>query len=160
MSQQEIFTQTLQERILFLDGAMGTMIQGYSLQEDDFRGDRFKDHAGELRGNNDLISLTRPELIKQIHTEYLEAGADILKSNTFNSTSIAQADYNLSELAYELNVAGATLAREAISAYNKKNSRPCWVAGIIGPTNRTASMSPNVEDAGFRAVTFDDLFDD
>ncbi|MDG2089534.1 MAG: methionine synthase [Gammaproteobacteria bacterium] len=160
MSQQEIFTQTLQERILFLDGAMGTMIQGYSLQEDDFRGDRFKDHTGELRGNNDLLSLTRAELIKQIHTEYLEAGADILKSNTFNSTSIAQADYNLSELAYELNVAGATLAREAISAYNKKNSRPCWVAGIIGPTNRTASMSPNVEDAGFRAVTFDDLFDD
>ena len=160
MPQQEKFTQTLQQRILFLDGAMGTMIQGHNLQEDDFRGDRFKDHASELRGNNDLLSITRPDLIKQIHTEYLEAGADILKTNTFNSTGIAQADYKLSELAYELNVAGATLAREAISNYNKQDSRPCWVAGILGPTNRTASISPNVEDAGFRAVTFDDLFDD
>jgi 5-methyltetrahydrofolate--homocysteine methyltransferase len=160
MSHKELFAETLKQKILFLDGAMGTMIQGHSLQENDFRGERFKDHASELRGNNDLLSITKPELIKQIHTEYLEAGADILKTNTFNSTGIAQADYNLSELAYELNVAGATLAREAITAYKQINDRPIWIAGILGPTNRTASISPNVEDAGFRAVTFDDLFDD
>ena len=160
MSHKELFAETLKQKILFLDGAMGTMIQGHSLQENDFRGERFKDHASELRGNNDLLSITKPELIKQIHTEYLEAGADILKTNTFNSTGIAQADYNLSELAYELNVAGATLAREAITAYKQMNDRPIWIAGILGPTNRTASISPNVEDAGFRAVTFDDLFDD
>ena len=160
MSHQELFAETLKQKILFLDGAMGTMIQGHSLQENDFRGERFKEHASELRGNNDLLSITKPDLIKQIHTEYLEAGADILKTNTFNSTGIAQADYNLSELAYDLNVAGATLAREAIEAYKQTNDRPIWIAGILGPTNRTASISPNVEDAGFRAVTFDDLFDD
>ncbi|PCJ42551.1 MAG: methionine synthase [SAR86 cluster bacterium] len=160
MSHQELFIQALKQRILFLDGAMGTMIQSHGLQEIDFRGEHFEVHDSELRGNNDLLSITAPELIKQIHIEYLEAGADILKTNTFNSTGIAQADYNLSDLAYKLNVAGATLAREAITAYNQTNPRPCWVAGVLGPTNRTASMSPNVEDSGFRAVTFDGLFED
>lgn len=160
MSHQELFKQTLKQRILFLDGAMGTMIQSHGLHEIDFRGEHFEVHESELRGNNDLLSITRPELIKQIHSEYLQAGADILKTNTFNSTGIAQADYHLSDLAYDLNVAGATLAREAIIEYNKTNPRPCWVAGVLGPTNRTASISPNVEDAGFRAVTFDDLFED
>ena len=160
MSHQELFTETLTKRILFLDGAMGTMIQSHGLQEVDFRGKHFEVHESELRGNNDLLSITAPDLIRQIHTEYLEAGADILKTNTFNSTGIAQADYNLSPLSYQLNVAGATLAREAITEYNKTNPRPCWVAGVLGPTNRTASISPKVEDAGFRAVSFDDLFTD
>mgnify|MGYP003624236522 CR=1 FL=1 len=160
MSHQELFTETLKQRIMFLDGAMGTMIQSHGLQEVDFRGKHFEVHESELRGNNDLLSITAPDLIKQIHREYLEAGADILKTNTFNSTGIAQADYNLSELAYELNVAGATLAREAITEFNKTNPRPCWVAGVLGPTNRTASISPKVEDAGYRAVSFDDLLMD
>ncbi len=160
MSSQELFKESLEQRILFLDGAMGTMIQGHGLQEVDFRGNHFETHEGELRGNNDLLSITKPEVIKQIHLEYLQAGADILKTNTFNSTGIAQADYNLSELAYDLNVAGAKLAREAINEYQQTNNRPCWVAGVLGPTNRTASISPRVEDAGYRAVTFDDLFED
>lgn len=151
MSHQELLNETIKQRILFLDGAMGTMIQGHKLQESDFRGERFKDYESELRGNNDLLSITAPELIREIHKQYLEAGADILKTNTFNSTGIAQADYNLSDLAYELNLAGATLAREAITEFNKTNPRPCWVAGVLGPTNRTASISPKVEDAIGRA---------
>lgn len=160
MSHQELFTETLQQRILFLDGAMGTMIQGHKFEEADFRGERFMDVDNELRGNNDLLSITAPDTIKDIHRQYLEAGADILKTNTFNSTGIAQADYNLSDLAYELNVAGARLAHEAINEYQKENNRPCWVAGVLGPTNRTASISPNVEDPGYRAVSFDELFED
>ncbi len=160
MSHQQLFNETLGERIMFLDGAMGTMIQSHGLQEVDFRGEHFKVHQSELRGNNDLLNISAPELIKQIHREYLDAGADILKTNTFNSTGIAQADYHLSDLAFDLNVAGARLAREAINEYQKSNKRPCWVAGVLGPTNRTASISPDVEDPGFRAVSFDDLFED
>jgi len=160
MSHQELFTQTLSQRIMLLDGAMGTMIQSHGLQEVDFRGEHFKVHESELRGNNDLLNITAPHIIKQIHLEYLEAGADILKTNTFNSTAIAQADYKLSELAFDLNLAGARLAREAINEYHQTNKRPCWVAGVLGPTNRTASISPDVEDPGFRAVNFDDLLGD
>ena len=146
------------ERILLLDGAMGTMQQGYGLSEEDFRGERFKDHGFELRGNNDVLVLTQPDIIRDIHTAYLEADADILETSTFSSTSIAQADYGLEDCAYELNERGAALARQAADAMTAKTpERPRWVAGSIGPTNRTASISPDVTDPGFRNVTFDEL---
>lgn len=148
----------LRERILVLDGAMGTMIQRHPLTEEDFRGKRFKDHPDLLKGNNDLLSLTRPEIIKGIHEAYFEAGADIAETNTFSSTSIAQADYNLESAVYDLNFEGARLAREAADAFTAKTpDRPRFVAGSMGPTNRTAGMSPDVNDPGYRAVTFDDL---
>lgn len=148
----------LRERILVLDGAMGTMIQRHPLTEEDFRGERFKDHPDLLKGNNDLLSLTRPDIIKGIHEAYFEAGADIAETNTFSSTSIAQADYNLQSAVHDLNFEGARLAREAADAYTKKTpDRPRFVAGSMGPTNRTAGMSPDVNDPGFRAVSFDDL---
>lgn len=144
------------ERVLVLDGAMGTMIQQHKLDEAAFRGDRFKDWPRELRGNNDLLNLTQPDIIRAIHKAYLEAGADIIETNTFSSTSIAQADYGMSDLAYELNLAGARLAREAADSAATAG-RPRFVAGAVGPTNKTASMSPDVGDPGFRAVTFDEL---
>jgi len=148
----------LRERILVLDGAMGTMIQRHPLTEEDFRGERFKDHPDLLKGNNDLLSLTRPDIIKGIHEAYFEAGADIAETNTFSSTSIAQADYNLQSAVYDLNFEGARLAREAADAFTEKTpDRPRFVAGSMGPTNRTAGMSPDVNDPGFRAVSFDDL---
>ncbi len=147
----------LKERILFLDGAMGTMIQQYELDESDFRGERFKDWPSDLKGNNDLLSITQPHIIKSIHDQYLEAGADIIETNTFSSTRIAMADYNMEELAYELNVAAARLAREAADEAEEKDSIPRFVAGILGPTNRTASISPDVNDPGFRNVSFDQL---
>ncbi|MBM3391912.1 MAG: methionine synthase [Betaproteobacteria bacterium] len=146
----------LARRILILDGAMGTMIQRHGLQEADYRGARFKDHPKELKGNNDLLLLTKPEVIRGIHAEYLAAGADIIETNTFNATSISQADYGLEALAYELNVAGAKVAREAADGYSTPD-KPRFVAGVLGPTSRTASISPDVNDPGFRNVTFDEL---
>lgn len=150
--------EILQKRILVLDGAMGTMIQGYALAEKDFRGERFKDHPTDLKGNNDLLSITRPDLIQEIHEAYLEAGADIIETNTFNSTSIAMADYQLEDMVHELNYASAKIAKDAAIAYTKRNpDKPRFVAGAIGPTNRTASLSPDVNQPGYRAVTFDEL---
>ena len=150
----------LKERILVLDGAMGTMIQRYSLEEHDFRGERFMNHAHPLKGNNDLLSITRPDVIKEIHKKYLEAGADIIETNTFSSTSVAQADYHLESLAYELNYQSAKIAREVADEFTKANpSKPRFVAGALGPTNKTASISPQVNDPGYRAITFDQLVD-
>jgi 5-methyltetrahydrofolate--homocysteine methyltransferase len=145
------------ERILVLDGAMGTMIQGLQFDEAAFRGERFKDFHRDLRGNNDLLILTQPKAIEDIHAEYLRAGADIVATNTFSSTSIAQADYDLSSFAYELNLEGAKLARAAATRVTAEDGKPRFVAGAIGPTNRTASISPDVSNPGFRAVSFDDL---
>src|SRR3979409_1157198 len=144
---------TARERILVLDGAMGTMIQGLQYDEAAFRGERFKDFHRDLRGNNDLLILTQPKAIEDIHAEYLRAGADIVATNTFSSTSIAQADYDLSGFAYELNFEGAKLARNAAARVSAEDNRPRFVAGAIGPTNRTASISPDVSSPGFRAVS-------
>ena len=144
-------------RILVLDGAMGTMIQRLKLTEADFRSERFKDWPRDLKGNNDLLILTRPDAVEAIHRQYFEAGADIVETNTFSSTSIAQADYGMEALAYELNFEGARIARRAADAVAAATGRPRFVAGAIGPTNRTASISPDVNNPGFRAVTFDEL---
>ncbi|WP_448702068.1 methionine synthase [Mucilaginibacter sp. AW1-3] len=150
--------QELKKRILIIDGAMGTMIQRYQLTEADFRGERFKDHPSDLQGNNDLLNITRPDVIKAIHADYLEAGADIIETNTFSTQVISLADYHLEPLAYELSYEGARLAKEVATEYTAKNpEKPRFVAGAIGPTNRTASLSPDVNDPGYRAVTFDDL---
>ncbi len=174
----------LESRILIIDGAMGTMIQRYKLDEADYRGERFKDWPSDLKGNNDLLSLTRPDIIGAIHREYLEAGADIIETNTFSSTAIAQADYNMQSLAYELNVASARIARKAIEEFNrpkaqslkpKVNEKPVndqrstandhittsqkYVAGAIGPMNKTLSLSPDVNNPGFRSVSFDEVSD-
>ena len=148
----------LEKRILVLDGAMGTMIQDYKFSESDYRGSRFKDHKCSVKGNNDLLSLTQPKAIKTIHEKYLEVGADIIETNTFSSTSIGMADYNMESLVSEINFESARIAKQAAHKYSKKNpEKPRFVAGSIGPTNRTASMSPDVNDPGFRAVTFDEL---
>jgi 5-methyltetrahydrofolate--homocysteine methyltransferase len=179
----------LESRILIIDGAMGTMIQRYKLKENDYRGERFKDWASDVKGNNDLLSITRPDIIRDIHLEYLEAGADIIETNTFSSTAIAQADYNMQSLAYELNVASARVARQAIEQFNKlKTSGEDWktgsqvtkspstinrqpptanrqpstvnqkyIAGAIGPMNKTLSLSPDVNNPGFRSVSFDEV---
>lgn len=137
---------------------MGTMIQRHQLAEDDFRGEQFKHHPCPLKGNNDLLSITRPDIIRTIHEQYLEAGADIIETNTFSSTRIAQADYQLEAWVYELNVAAAKVAREAADAFSKSNpDRPRFVAGAIGPTNKTTSISPDVNNPGYRAITFDEL---
>jgi 5-methyltetrahydrofolate--homocysteine methyltransferase len=150
----------LKQRILVLDGAMGTMIQGHSLTEAQYRGERFKDFPKDLRGNNDLLTLTRPQVIREIHGQYLEAGADILETNTFNSTTIAQADYHLESIVEELNFAGARLAREVADSYTALTpAKPRFVAGVLGPMNRTLSLSPDVNDPGFRAVSFDQVKD-
>ena len=151
------FRALARERILVLDGAMGTMIQRLELDEAAFRGERFRNFHRDVRGNNDLLILTQPQAIEDIHYEYLKAGADIVETNTFSSTSIAQADYEMSDLAYELNREGARLARNAAKRAESGDGRPRFVAGAIGPTNRTASISPDVANPGFRAVTFDDL---
>lgn len=148
----------LEQRILVIDGAMGTMIQQYKLEEKDYRGERFQDWPYDLKGNNDLLSITRPEIVEEIHRQYLDAGADIIETNTFNSTAISQADYHMEELAYELNLASARCARNAAGEYNRKDpSKPRFVAGAIGPLNKTLSLSPNVNDPGYRAVTFDEV---
>ena len=148
----------LESRIVIMDGAMGTMIQTYQLEEADFRGSQFKDHSCDVKGNNDLLSLTQPQIIEDIHVQYLEAGADIIETNTFNSNAISLADYQMESLAYDLNVAGAQIAKRAAARVQATQpGRTCWVAGALGPTNRTASMSPDVNNPAFRAVTFDDL---
>jgi 5-methyltetrahydrofolate--homocysteine methyltransferase len=154
----EALKQAARERILILDGAMGTMIQRYRLDEAGYRGERFKDFGRDLKGNNDLLVLSRPEIISEIHNAYFEAGADIAETNTFNAQAISQADYGLEDIAYEMNVAAAKLAREAADAWTAKTpDRPRFVAGAIGPTNRTASISPDVNNPGFRNVSFDEL---
>ena len=147
------------ERILVLDGAMGTEIQGKKFSEADFRGERFRDHGHDLRGNNDLLILTQPDAIRDIHLDYYLAGADIAETNTFSSTSIAQADYGLESAVRDLNVDGARLAREAADIAERQDGRRRFVAGAIGPTNRTLSISPDVNNPGFRAVTFDEVRD-
>ncbi|MGZ8945128.1 MAG: methionine synthase, partial [Methylococcaceae bacterium] len=148
------------QRILFLDGAMGTMIQSYKLEERDYRGERFAQWDVDLKGNNDLLSLTQPDIIKAIHTAYFEVGSDIVETNTFNSTRIAMADYRMESLAYEINLESARLAKQAADEYTVKTpEKPRFVAGVLGPTNRTASMSPDVNDPGFRNISFDELVD-
>jgi len=148
----------LKERVLILDGAMGTMIQRYNLKEEDYRGEDWKNVADSLQGNNDLLSVTRPEIIKEIHLAYLEAGADIIETNTFSSTTIAQADYNLSKDAYRLNVESGKVARSAVKEYmNTHPGEMKFVAGAVGPTNKTGSISPDVNDPGFREISFDQL---
>jgi len=146
--------EAIKNRILVLDGAMGTMLQRHNFSEEDFRGERFKDFPHPLKGNNDLLSLTQPEAVKDVHRQYFAAGADIVETNTFSGTTIGMADYHMEDLVYELNYESAKIAREAADEFT---DRPRFVAGSIGPTNRTASMSPDVNDPGFRAVTFDDL---
>ncbi len=148
----------LEKRILVLDGGMGTMIQRYKLEEEDFRGDRFKEHGHSLKGNNDLLSITRPDIIKAVHAAYLEAGSDIIETNTFSGTTIAQADYALEDAVYDINFYSAKIAKEVCAEYTAKNpDKPRFVAGSIGPTNKTLSLSPNVNDPGYRAVTFDEV---
>jgi 5-methyltetrahydrofolate--homocysteine methyltransferase len=151
-------TNLLKERILVLDGAMGTMIQRYKLQEEDFRNEELKNHPHPLKGNNDLLSITRPDIIKAIHRQYLEAGADIIETNTFSGTTIAQADYKLEFIVDQINYQSAKIAREVADEFTEKEpNKPRYVAGAIGPTNRTASISPDVNDPGYRAITFDEL---
>ncbi|MFT3677808.1 MAG: homocysteine S-methyltransferase family protein [Chitinophagaceae bacterium] len=147
--------QELGKRILIIDGAMGTMIQRYKLSEADYRGERFKDWRLDLKGNNDLLCITQPQIITAIHLQYLEAGADIIETNTFSSTSIAMADYDMQSLAYELNVAAVKCARAAI----EQSGRQAWIAGAIGPLNKTLSLSPDVNNPGYRAVSFDEVVD-
>lgn len=157
MDKPNIFN-LLKERILVLDGAMGTMIQRHKLGEEDFRNEQLRDHPKSLRGNNDLLSITRPDIIKSIHEQYLLAGADIIETNTFSSTTIAQADYGLEDWAYRLNYESARIASEVAGDISARQpGKPRYVAGSIGPTNKTASISPVVNDPGYRAVTFDEL---
>src|SRR5215213_4772075 len=158
MQRDNLLREALSRRILLLDGAMGTMIQRWKLEEADFRGTRFANHRHDLRGNNDLLVLTRPDVISSIHDAYLAAGADLIETNTFSGTRIAQADYGLESAVHDLNFVGAQLARQAADAWTAKTpDRPRFVAGSIGPTNKTLSLSPNVNDPGFRAVTFDEV---
>ncbi len=150
--------EEIKKRILVLDGAMGTMLQAYNFSEEDFRGERFKDFPISLKGNNDLLSLTQPEALKEVHAKYFSVGADIIETNTFSGTTIAMADYQMEDLVYELNFQSAKLAREVADEFTKREpQKPRFVAGSMGPTNRTASMSPDVNDPGYRAVTFNEL---
>ena len=150
--------EEIQKRVLVLDGAMGTMLQQYKFSEKDFRGERFKDYHVPLQGNNDLLSITQPHAIKEIHAQYFEAGADIVETNTFSGTTIAMADYELEELVYELNYQSAKIAKEVADEFTKNEPhKPRFVAGSIGPTNRTASLSPDVNRPEYRAITFDEL---
>ena len=152
--------QELEKRILIIDGAMGTMIQRYKLSEADYRGERFKDWPSDLKGNNDLLSITQPQIVKEIHKQYLEAGADIIETNTFNSQRISLADYHMEDLAYELNVAAARLAKKSIKEWRAESPSLReglgWAAGAIGPMNKTLSLSPDVNNPGYRAMTFDE----
>ena len=158
MKNSEQLYKALGERILILDGAMGTMIQRYNFTEEDYRGERFKDWESPLKGNNDLLSLTQPEAIEEIHRKYLLAGADIIETNTFSGTTIAMADYQMEDLVYELNYESAKIAKKVCDEFTAQNpNKPRFVAGSIGPTNRTASLSPDVNDPGYRAITFDEL---
>ncbi|HEY4206970.1 MAG TPA: homocysteine S-methyltransferase family protein, partial [Puia sp.] len=150
--------EVLKERILIIDGAMGTMIQRHKLEEKDYRGERFADWPSDLKGNNDLLCLTQPQIIEGIHREYLDAGADIIETNTFNAQVISMADYHMESLAFEINVAAARIARKAADDYTARNpDKPRFVAGAIGPMNKTLSLSPDVNNPGFRAVSFDDV---
>ena len=153
----ETISDCLRKRILIIDGAMGTMIQRHQLTEEDYRGERFKNWPSDVKGNNDLLCLTQPDIIKGIHLEYLEAGADIIETNTFNAQRVSMADYHMEDLAYEINVAAARVAREAVKAF--KGGRPVFVAGAIGPMNKTLSLSPDVNNPGFRSVYFDEVSD-
>ena len=158
MSEQKNIYKEIENRILVLDGAMGTMIQNYKLSEEDFRGEQFKDYPSDLKGNNDLLNLTQPDIIRAIHKEYLDAGADIIETNTFNANAISMADYQMEAFTKEINIAAARIASEVANEYTLKNPKKArFVVGAIGPTNKTASMSPKVEDPGYRAVSFDDL---
>lgn len=159
MNTKQQLTEILNRRIAIIDGAMGTMIQRYKLQEEDYRGARFKDWPSDLKGNNDLLSITQPQIIKAIHREYLDAGADIIETNTFSAQVISMADYDMQDISYEMNVASARVAKEAIAEYMADNpgSEPKFVAGAIGPMNKTLSLSPDVNNPGFRAVTFDEV---
>ena len=158
MNAQHILRTELSKRILILDGAMGTMLQRYHFTEADYRGERFKDWEFSLKGNNDLLTLTQPEAISEVHRKYLAAGADIIETNTFSGTTIAMADYHMEELVYELNFESAKIAKKVCQEFTIKNpDKPRFVAGSIGPTNKTASLSPDVNDPGFRAITFDEL---
>ncbi|HEX2896833.1 MAG TPA: homocysteine S-methyltransferase family protein, partial [candidate division Zixibacteria bacterium] len=153
-----LLKSAISKGILLLDGAMGTMIQSYNLTESDFRGKKFANHPHDLKGNNDILSLTRPDIIEQIHRAYLESGADIIETNTFNGTSISQADYKTESIVYEMNVAAAKLARKAVDDFTKRTpAKPRFVAGILGPTNKTCSLSPDVDNPGYRAVSFDQM---
>ncbi|MEM9361106.1 MAG: homocysteine S-methyltransferase family protein [Bacteroidota bacterium] len=148
----------LEERILVLDGAMGTMLQQYKFEEEDFRGERFKDWEYPLKGNNDLLSITQPQAIAEVHRKYFEAGADIVQTNSFSGTTVAMADYHMEDLVYELNYESARIAKEvALELTEKEPNKPRFVAGSMGPTNKTASMSPDVNDPGFRAISFEEL---
>jgi 5-methyltetrahydrofolate--homocysteine methyltransferase len=150
--------QCLQERILIIDGAMGTMIQRYKLSEAQYRGERFKAWQSDVKGNNDLLCITQPQIIEEIHKQYLEAGADIIETNTFNAQRVSLADYNMQELAYEINFEAAKIARKAVDEFTAKDrSKPRFVAGAIGPMNKTLSLSPDVNNPGYRAVTFDEV---
>jgi len=150
--------KALNERILVLDGAMGTMLQAYQFSEEDFRGERFKDFHIPLKGNNDLLSITQPEAIAEVHRKYFEAGADIVETNTFSGTTIAMTDYELEDVVYELNYASAKIAKEVAQSFTEKEPhKPRFVAGSMGPTNKTASMSPDVNDPGYRAISFEEL---
>ncbi len=156
----ELLEKVIRERILIIDGAMGTMIQQHNPSEEDFRKGRFDNHPKPLKGNNDLLSITRPDIIRQIHRDYLEAGADIIETNTFSGTAIAQADYEMEEAVYDINYESAKIAREEADRMTKLTpDKPRFVAGAMGPTNRTASLSPDVNDPGFRGITFDELTD-
>lgn len=158
MKNSEQLYKALGQRILILDGAMGTMIQRYNFTEEDYRGERFKDWGSPLKGNNDLLSLTQPEAIEEIHRKYLLAGADIIETNTFSGTTIAMADYHMEDLVYELNYESAKIAKKVCDEFTAQNpDKPRFVAGSIGPTNRTASLSPDVNDPGYRAITFEEL---
>src|SRR5436190_15067530 len=151
-------TEILKERILVLDGAMGTMIQKYKLEEKDFRNNQLKDHPHTLKGNNDLLVVTRPDIIKEIHAKYFEAGADIAETNTFGSNAVAQDDYKLQHMVYEMNFQGAKIAREVADEFTKKEPhKPRFVAGSMGPTTKLSSMSQDANNSGFRSITFDEL---
>ena len=156
MNRTELLHKAVQQRILLLDGAMGSLIQQYKLTEEGFRAERFKNHKSPLQGNNDLLSLTQPDIITEIHEKYLEAGSDIIETNTFNSTRISQADYGMEDVVYEMNKTAAQLASKAAAKFSTPE-KPRFVAGSMGPTNKTASLSPDVNNPGYRAVHFDDL---
>ena len=158
MAKKYNIEKELKKRILILDGAMGSLLQEYKLTESDYRGERFKDSSSDLIGNNDLLSLTQAHIIREIHDKYLEAGADLLETNTFNANRISQSDYNLEEFSYEMNLASAKIAKESAEKYTALTpDKPRFVVGSIGPTNKTASLSPDVNDPGYRAVSFDDI---
>lgn len=162
MTTAAVLQDLLSRQILIIDGAMGTMVQRYKLAEADYRGDRFKDWHCDVKGNNDLLCLTQPGIIKDIHTAYLEAGASILETNTFNAQAVSMADYDMQSLAYEINVAAAHIAKQAVADYVAKHPERaghCFVAGAIGPMNKTLSLSPDVNNPGYRAITFDEVAD-